>query len=110
MNKLKIAIISTLLALPLISYAEDEDVQEELIVIAARIPTVASDVIGSVDSISSEDISAQMIDGLEQLVRFIPGISAHKESQYGRSLTKGLHIRGIHGGEIYLEFHPFPIP
>ena len=102
MNKLKIAIISTLLALPLISYAEDEDVQEELIVIAARIPTVASDVIGSVDSISSEDISAQMIDGLEQLVRFIPGISAHKESQYGRSLTKGLHIRGIHGGEIYL--------
>ena len=102
MNKLKIAIISTLLALPLISYSEDEDVQEELIVIAARIPTVASDVIGSVDSISSEDISAQMIDGLEQLVRFIPGISAHKESQYGRSLTKGLHIRGIHGGEIYL--------
>ena len=88
MNNLKIAIISTLLALPLISYADDEDVQEELIVIAARIPTVASDVIGSVDSISSEDISAQMIDGLEQLVRFIPGISAHKESQYGRSLTK----------------------
>ena len=64
MNKLKIAIISTLLTLPLVSFAEDEDAQEELIVVASRIPTVASYVIGSVDSISSEDISAQMIDGL----------------------------------------------
>ena len=80
MDKLKIAIISTLLTLPLVSYTEDEDVQEELIVIASRTPTAASDVIGSMDSISSEDISAQMIDGLEQLVRFIHGISAHKEA------------------------------
>ena len=43
-----------------------------------------------------------MIDGLAELVRFIPGVSAHKENQYGRSFTEDLHIRGIHGGAIYL--------
>ena len=79
-----------------------ESVDEELIVISSRIPTVASEVIGSVDSISSRDLDLKMIDGLAELVRFIPGVSAHKENQYGRSFTEDLHIRGIHGGAIYL--------
>ena len=79
-----------------------ESVDEELIVISSRIPTVASEVIGSVDSISSQDLELKMIDGLAELVRFIPGVSAHKENQYGRSFTEDLHIRGIHGGAIYL--------
>ncbi|HIB75296.1 MAG TPA: hypothetical protein EYO56_05385 [Gammaproteobacteria bacterium] len=79
-----------------------EVVDEELVVISSRIPTVASEVIGSVDSISSEDLDLKMIDGLAELVRFIPGVSAHKENQYGRSFTDDLHIRGIHGGAIYL--------
>ena len=87
-----------------ISADEDhlESVDEELIVISSRIPTVASEVIGSVDSISSQDLDLKMIDGLAELVRFIPGVSAHKENQYGRSFTEDLHIRGIHGGAIYL--------
>ena len=79
-----------------------ETVDEELIVISSRIPTVASEVIGSVDSISSQDLDLKMIDGLAELVRFIPGVSAHKENQYGRSFNQDLHIRGIHGGAIYL--------
>jgi len=79
-----------------------ESVDEELVVISSRIPTVASEVIGSVDSISSQDLDLKMIDGLAELVRFIPGVSAHKENQYGRSFTEDLHIRGIHGGAIYL--------
>jgi len=78
------------------------DVAEEVLVVASRIPTAASDVIGSVESISSEELEAQMVDGLEQIVRYIPGVSAHNESQYGRSLTDDVHIRGIHGGAIYL--------
>ena len=84
----------------------DEDhlevIDEELIVISSRIPTVAREVIGSVDSISSKELDLKMIDGLGELVRFIPGVSAHKENQYGRSFTDDLHIRGIHGGTIYL--------
>ena len=79
-----------------------ETVEEELIVISSRIPTVASEVIGSVDSISSQDLDLKMIDGLAELVRFIPGVSAHKENQYGRSFTEDIHIRGIHGGAIFL--------
>ena len=88
------------------SLSADEDhlesVDEELIVISSRIPTIAREVIGSVDSISSQDLDLKMIDGLAELVRFIPGVSAHKENQYGRSFTEDLHIRGIHGGAIYL--------
>ena len=59
-----------------ISADEDhlETVDEELIVISSRIPTVASEVIGSVDSISSQDLDLKMIDGLADLVRFIPGV------------------------------------
>ena len=93
-----------LFAFTVISADEDhlESVDEELIVISSRIPTVASEVIGSVDSISSQDLDLKMIDGLAELVRFIPGVSAHKENQYGRSFTEDLHIRGIHGGAIYL--------
>ena len=53
-------------------------------------------------SISQAYIEVQMIDGLEQLVRFIPGVSSQKESQYGRALTEDLQIRGIQGGGIFL--------
>ena len=55
-----------------------ESVDEELIVISSRIRTVASEVIESVDSISSQDIDLKLIDGLAELVRFIPGVSAQK--------------------------------
>jgi len=49
-----------------ISADEDqlESADEELIVVSSRIPTVASEVIGSVDSISSQDLDLKMIDGL----------------------------------------------
>ena len=99
-------VFSCLLLFVFTTISADEDhletVDEELIVISSRIPTVASEVIGSVDSISSQDLDLKMIDGLAELVRFIPGVSAHKENQYGRSFNQDLHIRGIHGGAIYL--------
>ena len=83
-------------------FSDDSEETEEIIVIASRIPTLASDVIGSVESISSAELEAQMVNSLEQIVRYIPGVSAHNESQYGRSLTEDVHIRGIHGGAIFL--------
>ena len=105
MTKMK-RVFSCFLLLVFTTISADEEhlesVDEELIVISSRIPTVASEVIGSVDSISSQDLDLKMIDGLAELVRFIPGVSAHKENQYGRSFTQDLHIRGIHGGAIYL--------
>ena len=85
-----------------LSSEEETEQKEEIVVVASRIPTIASEVIGSVTSIDNEQLQVQMIDGLEQLVRYVPGVSAHKESQYGRSLTEDVHIRGIHGGAIFL--------
>ncbi len=68
-------------------FSNEFDEAEEIIVLASRIPTLASDVIGSVESISSAELEAQMVNDLEQIVRYIPGVSAHNETQYGRSLT-----------------------
>ena len=39
------------------TFSNEPDETEEIIVIASRIPTLASDVIGSVESISSEAVS-----------------------------------------------------
>ena len=98
-----IFLLSFFLILPFSLSSEEETGQkEEIVVVASRIPTIASEVIGSVTSIDNEQLQVQMIDGLEQLVRYVPGVSAHKESQYGRSLTEDVHIRGIHGGAIFL--------
>ena len=98
-----IFLLSFSLILPFSLSSEEEiEQKEEIVVVASRIPTIASEVIGSVTSIDNEQLQVQMIDGLEQLVRYVPGVSAHKESQYGRSLTEDVHIRGIHGGAIFL--------
>ena len=83
-------------------FSNEANETEEIIVIASRIPTLASDVIGSVESISSAELEAQMANGLEQIVRYMPGVSAHNESQYGRTLTEDVQIRGIRGGAIFL--------
>ncbi len=102
MKNYQLVLLVAFLAIPSTFFADEVDDAEEVIVVASRIPTLASDVIGSVESISSAELEAQMVNGLEQVVRYMPGVSAHNESQYGRSLTEDVHIRGIHGGAIIL--------
>ena len=98
MKNFQLLLLVVFLTFPATFFSDETDDAEEVIVIASRIPTLASDVIGSVESISSAELEAQMVNGLEQIVRYMPGVSAHNESQYGRSLTEDVHIRGIHGG------------
>ena len=101
MKSFQLVLFVAFLTVPGTFFTDEIDDAEEVIVIASRIPTLASDVIGSVESISSAELEAQMVNGLEQVVRYMPGVSAHNESQYGRSLTEDVHIRGIHGGAIF---------
>ena len=102
MKNFQLFLLVAFLTVPGSFFTDEIDDAEEVIVIASRIPTLASDVIGSVESISSAELEAQMVNGLEQVVRYMPGVSAHNESQYGRSLTEDVHIRGIRGGAIFL--------
>ena len=102
MKNYQLVLLVAFLAIPSTFFADEVDDAEEVIVVASRIPTLASDVMGSVESISSAELEAQMVNGLEQVVRYMPGVSAHNESQYGRSLTEDVHIRGIQGGAIIL--------
>ena len=92
MKNIRLLLFVAFFVLPGTFLANDIEDVEEVIVIASRIPTLASDVIGSVESISSAELEAQMVNGLEQIVRYIPGVSASNESQYGRSLTQDVHI------------------
>ena len=101
-KNLKLLFLLTIVSPFSLSGLANEEIEEEIVVVASRTPTLASEVIGSVTSISQADIELQMIDGLEQLVRFIPGVSSQKESQYGRALTEDVQIRGIQGGGIFL--------
>ena len=102
MKNIRLLLFVAFFVVPGTFFANDIEDAEEVIVIASRIPTLASDVIGSVESISSAELEAQMANGLEQIVRYIPGVSASNESQYGRSLTEDVHIRGIRGGASFL--------
>ena len=83
MKNYQLVLLVAFLAIPSTFFADEVDDAEEVIVVASRIPTLASDVIGSVESISSAELEAQMVNGLEQVVRYMPGVSAHNESQLG---------------------------
>ena len=101
-KNMKLFLLIAIISPVSLSIIANEEIEEEIVIVASRTPTLASEVIGSVASISQADIEVQMIDGLEQLVRFIPGVSSQKESQYGRALTEDVQIRGIQGGGIFL--------
>ena len=60
MKNYQLVLLVAFLAIPSTFFADEVDDAEEVIVVASRIPTLASDVIGSVESISSAELEAQM--------------------------------------------------
>ena len=67
-KNLKLLFLLTIVSPFSLSGLANEEIEEEIVVVASRTPTLASEVIGSVTSISQADIELQMIDGLEQLL------------------------------------------
>ena len=101
--------ISLSFALPMQIQAQSEERIEEVITVATKIPTAASDVVGSVATISQEDIEARMVNDLPQLLENSVGVSAPKGTYSGRSRNEGIIIRGIGDSRVNLFIDGFRI-
>ena len=62
---------------------------EEVVVVSSRFPVPMSEVVGSVVSISSDNIDARMVNDLSDLLSTSVGISVNRRQAYGLSL---IHI------------------
>ena len=96
--KYRFLIIFLSLALPfsLIS----EDVEEEVVVISSKYPVPLDEVVGSVATISQEDIEGRIVNNLGDLMEQTIGVSVNKTTSYGRTYNEGISIRGLGGKRV----------
>ena len=70
---------------------------EEVIVYATRLPRTIDEIAGTVSLITAEDIERELVDDLDDLVRFQPGVSISTASRGGH---EGFSIRGMGGNRV----------
>ena len=70
---------------------------EELIVTATRLPRTIENIAGTVSLITSEQIEREVMDDLDDLARFQPGVSVSTASRGG---NQGFSIRGMGGNRV----------
>ena len=68
---------------------------EEVVVISSRYPVPLSEVVGSVATISGEDIAGRMVNDLQSLLATTVGVSVKRRQAYGRVYNEGISIRGL---------------
>ena len=92
-------IISIAFLLPVITEAQEVSSGrlEELTVNATRQPRTIENIAGTVSLISMEDIEKEMVDDLDDIARFQPGVSMNKNARGG---NQGFTIRGIGGNRV----------
>jgi hemoglobin/transferrin/lactoferrin receptor protein len=92
-------IISIAFLLPVITEAQEASSGrlEELTVNATRQPRTIENIAGTVSLISMEDIEKEMVDDLDDIARFQPGVSMNKNARGG---NQGFTIRGIGGNRV----------
>ena len=92
-------IISITFLLPVITEAQEASSGrlEELTVNATRQPRTIENIAGTVSLISMEDIEKEMVDDLDDIARFQPGVSMNKNARGG---NQGFTIRGIGGNRV----------
>lgn len=92
-------IISIAFLLPVFTEAQEASSGrlEELTVNATRQPRTIENIAGTVSLISMEDIEKEMVDDLDDIARFQPGVSMNKNARGG---NQGFTIRGIGGNRV----------
>ena len=93
-NKFKTFFIITTILFQGFLLAQDE-MLEETVVISAKYPVPLSEVIGSVDSISLEDIESRQVSDLRDLLDNTIGVSVTKDVYAGRTFNNTISIRGM---------------
>ena len=76
---------------------EGDDRVEELIVNATRLPRAIEDIAGTVSLITAADIERELVEDLDDLARFRPGVSVGTARRGG---NEGFSIRGIGGNRV----------
>lgn len=70
---------------------------EELIITATRLPRTIENIAGTVSVISAEAIEYELVDDLDDIVRYQPGLTLDTASRGG---NLGFRIRGIGGNRV----------
>ncbi len=89
------------------SKAMESKALEPLIVVVSKTPRPLSDVIGSVRVLRSGQLEASLVQDIDQLFRYEPGVQAERSgTRFGAT---GVNIRGIGGNRISMEIDGVPV-
>ena len=93
---LKVGFIGLIITL---NISADEEVQE-VVVISSKYPVPLQEVVGSVDSISLEDMETRMVSDMTDMLDKTIGVSVSRRNVSGRSYNDGISIRGLGGKRV----------
>ena len=96
-NTLKVLALSLLINSAFLN--ADEEVQE-VVVISSKYPVPLEEVVGSVDSISLDDMETRMVSDLSDMLDKTIGVSVSKRNVSGRAYNDGISIRGLGGKRV----------
>ncbi|NIP17046.1 MAG: TonB-dependent hemoglobin/transferrin/lactoferrin family receptor [Xanthomonadales bacterium] len=86
---------------------EVPEVPEEVVVVASKAPRPLSAVAGQVSVIDAGDIEQYLLEDMDDLVRYEPGLTA--ETSGTRFGLSGLNLRGIGGNRVAIEVDGVPV-
>ena len=90
--------LSLTILLPVNAFSQDaDDAIEEVVTISSRLPINLSEVVGSVNTISQEEIESRSVTDLNQLMENTIGVNVPRAAggSTSRSYNEGVTIRGI---------------
>lgn len=97
---LSIALVSAIASADPSAKSAAQAQMQEVVVVSSRFPVPMNEVVGSVVSISSDNIDARMVNDLSDLLATSVGISVNRRQAYGRSYNDGIAIRGLGGKRV----------
>ncbi len=80
---------------------------DPIVVVASKAPRLMSEVAGLVSVIDSSQIDDYLIEGLDDLIRYEPGLKTQTSGT--RSGVSGVNIRGIGGNRVAIEVDGVPV-
>jgi len=100
--------LSALMALPAGAAGSEDPVElDPIVVIASKSPRPLSEVAGQVSIIDAEEIEQHVLQGLDEMLRYEPGLSAQTDgTRFG---VTGINIRGIGGNRVSIELDGMPL-
>lgn len=91
------------------AFADDQSPVEldPVVVVASKSPRPMSEVAGQVSVVDASDIENHLLEGLDDLLRYEPGLNT--QSSGTRFGVSGMNIRGIGGNRVAIEIDGVPM-